>query len=54
LMRRLTMQTVTVEPSEEVIEAAQERYDAVEPDGDREEMLKQYVLDLTELEVSLD
>ena len=47
-------ETVTIEPSEEIVEEAAGWYEEEQPPGDREEVIKQYVLDLTQLEVSLN
>jgi hypothetical protein len=48
-----TAETVVVEPSAEIVDEAKEEYEAVGPDGDRREMMVEYVLDRVELEVRL-
>jgi hypothetical protein len=45
--------TVTVEPDEEMVEQAVEWYEIVEPEKEREEAIKEYIVDRIELEVQI-
>lgn len=47
------LQTVTVEPSKEVIEWAEWMYQQNDPEKDREEYIREMVVDAVRLEVDL-
>lgn len=50
-IRGVVQPTVTIDPPRWIVEEAAERYEREQPEGDRAEMVAEYVLDRVRLEV---